>query len=124
MEHDAQEPADEAKAVRIEQPADESGVCAEPPVGAGLGRPHPELAHLCQHSLGLELEAPAGDLADTPGDRARRHAIEELGSVGHRRPSGRYCGWSALTLERSNEVRAIMSRATEAVNTPRRQVTM
>src|SRR5690348_4057742 len=102
MEDDSQEPADETEVVRLEQPADESGVGAEPAVGAGLARLQAELAHLREHAVGLELEAPAGHFADAPGDRARRHAVEELWSVGHRRPSGRYCGWSALTLERSN----------------------
>jgi len=53
------------------------GVVAKIPVRTGLRARDPERPHLGEHAIGLELETPAGHLADAPRDRACRQPVED-----------------------------------------------
>ena len=44
------------------------------PVGTELGRHHPDLSHLGQHSFPGKLVTPPGDLTDPPGNRGGSNA--------------------------------------------------
>ena len=58
------------------------GLVLEEPGRAELGGGEPQLAHLAENRGGVELVAPAGDLADPPGDRGARDAGADGQDVG------------------------------------------
>ena len=75
------EAAHEAQSVAVQQRAQRDGVERQVAERAELGRVQPERGHLAQDALGRELQAPAGDLADAPGDgRAGQAAVDGSGA--------------------------------------------
>ena len=63
------EPADGLQPVLREDGGHRVGLGGQEPVGSELGGEQPDLAHLGEDLVGAELVAPAGHLADAPGDR-------------------------------------------------------
>ena len=77
VQDDREEAADEREAVPFEQRADRRRVVSQVAVGSRLCRPDAELAHLREHTVGSKLGAPAGYLADAPGDRPACESVED-----------------------------------------------
>ena len=79
MHDDRHEAAHEPQPVAVEHRAHGGAVRRQPAQGAELGRRQPERSHLGQHPLGRQLQAPARDLADAPGDRGARQPGRPIG---------------------------------------------
>ena len=75
VQHERHEAADEPEPVAVEHFADDRRLERQIADRAQLGRPDAERGDLAEHALGGELVAPAGDLADAPGDRRSRQAV-------------------------------------------------
>ena len=68
VQHQRHEAADEPQAVALELCSQGGRVEGKPVDGAELGRAEAERLHLGEHTLGRQHQAPAGHLADAPGD--------------------------------------------------------
>ena len=75
------------------------GVGRQPADGAELGGAEAEAAHLVEHPIDGKLQAPAGHLADTPGDRSAGDPLDQTLLRRSPCPTVRApLRWSALTL--------------------------
>ena len=76
MQDDGQKPADELEPVPLEHGPHERRISPEVPVRPCLGRADAERPHLGEDAIRRKLKAPPRNLADAPGDRARRQSLE------------------------------------------------
>ena len=108
VQHDGHEAADRGQPVVGRAARRAPRASGEEAVRAELGRGEAERAHLLEHRRGVELVAPARDLADSPGDRGARDAVADGdGTGGWAAWVGRPASWLRLSSHARTHVKSL-----------------